>query len=80
MGLFNIFGGKIITPAERRSKSLERLRKEGVMVNENLPLLPSSEEVKFKSNDEIMNRIIAAFTAIQVALKNKFIQKHLLVM
>lgn len=67
MGLFNIFGGKKITPVERRSKSLERLRKEGVKINENLPLLPSSEEVKFKSNDEIMNRIIAAFTAIQVA-------------
>ncbi|MCR5628863.1 hypothetical protein [Eubacterium sp.] len=49
MGLFNIFGGKKITPAERRSKSLERLRKEGVKINENLPLLPSSEEVKFKS-------------------------------
>ncbi|WP_288886611.1 DUF4272 domain-containing protein [uncultured Eubacterium sp.] len=80
MGLFNIFGGKKITSAERRSKSLERLRKEGVKINENLPLLPSSEEVKFKSDDEIMNRIIAAFTAIQVALKNKFIQKHLLVM
>ena len=66
MGLFNLFGSKIITPADRRSKTIERLKKEGVKVNEHLPLLPSSEEVTFKSDDEIMNRIIAAFTAIQV--------------
>ena len=67
MGIFNFFGGKTIAPVERRNKTIEKLKKEGVMINENLPLLPSSEEVSFKSETEIMNRIIAAFTAIQVA-------------
>lgn len=67
MGIFNIFGGKIITPQERRNKTIETLKKKGIIINENLPLLPSSEEVNFKSDTEIMNRIIAAFTAIQVA-------------
>lgn len=67
MGFFSIFGSKTITPAERRNKTIERLKKEGVAINEQLPLLPSSEEVSFKSEDEIMNRIIAAYTAIQVA-------------
>lgn len=67
MGIFNFFGGKTISPVERRNKTIEKLKKEGVMINENLPLLPSSEEVSFKSETEIMNRIIAAFTAIQVA-------------
>lgn len=67
MGIFSIFGSKTITPAERRNRTIERLKKEGVAINEQLPLLPSSEEVSFKSEDEIMNRIIAAYTAIQVA-------------
>lgn len=67
MGIFSIFGRKKITPLERRNKTIEVLKKEGVIVNDKLPLLPSSEEVVFKSEDEIMNRIIAAFTAIQVA-------------
>ena len=67
MGIFNIFGSKTITPAERRNRTIERLKKEGIAVNEQLPLLPSSEEVSFKSEDEIMNRMIAAYTAIQVA-------------
>lgn len=67
MGIFSIFGSKTITPAERRNKTVERLKKEGVAINEQLPLLPSSEEVSFRSEDEIMNRIIAAYTAIQVA-------------
>ena len=67
MGIFSIFGSKTITPSERRNRTIERLKKEGVAVNEQLPLLPSSEEVSFKSEDEIMNRMIAAYTAIQVA-------------
>ena len=67
MGLFNIFSNKIITPEERRSKTIAKLKEQGIAVNEHLPLLPSSENVTFKSEDEIMNRIIAAFTAIQVA-------------
>lgn len=67
MGIFSIFGSKTITSAERRNRTIEKLKKEGVAVNEQLPLLPSSEEVSFRSEDEIMNRIIAAYTAIQVA-------------
>lgn len=67
MGIFNFFGCKTITPRERRNKTIKRLKKEGITINENLPLLPSSEQLKFKSENEIMNRIIAAFTAIQVA-------------
>ena len=67
MGIFSIFGGKTITPTDRRNKTIEKLKKEGIAINEKLPLLPSSEEVSFKSEAEIMNRIIAAYTAIQVA-------------
>ena len=67
MGLFGMFNNKVITPEERRKKTIEKLREQGVMVNEHFSLLESVEEVTFKSEDEIMKRIIAAFTAIQVA-------------
>lgn len=68
MGLFDKLGNpKITTPQERRVKTLERLRKQKIAVNEHLPLLPSGEVVKVKSMEEVKKRALASMVSIQLA-------------
>ena len=36
MGLFNILNNKVITPEERRNKTIAKLKEQGIAVNEHL--------------------------------------------
>lgn len=68
MGLFDKFDNhKILTPQERRIKTLEKLKKQKIAVNEYLPLLPSGEIVELKSVEEVKKRALSAMISIQLA-------------
>jgi len=68
MGLFDKFkGNKFITPQERRDNTIEYLKKLGIAYNTNLPLLESSENVKFKNPEEIKKRALGCMLCIQLA-------------
>ena len=68
MGLFNkSFNHKILTPQERRLKTFEKLKKQKIAVNENLPLLPQGESIKLKSMEEVKKRALGSMVSIQLA-------------
>lgn len=68
MGLFDKFkSGKVITPQERRSNTIEQLEKSGIAYNPNLPLLEPSEAVKLKDIGEIKKRALGSMLSIQLA-------------
>ena len=68
MGLFDKSGNhKISTPQERRIKTLEKLKKQKIAVNEYLPLLPPGETVKLKSLEEVKKRALGSMISIQLA-------------
>jgi hypothetical protein len=56
-----------MTPQERRTKSIEILKEQGVPYFEQLPLRESEEEVTPRSAEEIARRAIACLLTIQVA-------------
>jgi hypothetical protein len=59
---------KIFTPEERKSASNERLRKLGIAVNENLPVLEQGSLVHLKSWSDVCDRAITCMASIQLAL------------
>lgn len=68
MGIFDKFkNNKILTSQERRLKSIELLRKQGIAINEHLSLLPSSENINLKSAEEVTKRALASILCIQLA-------------
>lgn len=68
MALFDKFkNNKILTPDERREKTIEQLKKQGIAYNPYLPLLPSGESVKLKSTEEVKKRALACMLSIQLA-------------
>jgi hypothetical protein len=48
-----------MTPSERKDKSEAALRAMGIAVNENLPLIESTEEIQLRTKDELKQRIVA---------------------
>lgn len=52
---------------ERKKKSIEFIKNLGIDVNERLPYVEDSSEVKLKSVDEICKRAFACLFSIQVA-------------
>ena len=72
MGLFDkSCNHKILSPQERRIKTLERLKKQKIAVNEHLPLLPPGEAVKLKSVEEVKKRALGSMISIQLACSIK---------
>lgn len=68
MGLFDRRkGNQIITPEERRRKTIERLKKEGVAYNEYLPCLEPADRVTLKSPEEVGKRALACMLSVQLA-------------
>lgn len=68
MGLFGKANGKsILTPEERRTESLQRLKKQKIAVNEHLPLLPACDEVRIKSTEEVKKRASGALLCAGLA-------------
>lgn len=68
MGLFHkIKGNKILTPQERRNKSIEKMKKMKVAYNEHLPLRELSDQVKLKSVEDVKKRAMSCFLAVQLA-------------
>lgn len=68
MGIFDkLKGDKIVSPQERRKKSIEKLRNQRIAVNEHLSLLPSSENVKVKNAEEVTKRALGCMMCIQLA-------------
>lgn len=63
----NFKNNKIITPQERRDKTIEQLKKSGITYNPHLPLLESGENVKFKDIEEIRKRALGSMLCIQLA-------------
>ncbi|MCL2639137.1 MAG: DUF4272 domain-containing protein [Oscillospiraceae bacterium] len=56
-----------MTPQERRTKSIEILKEQGVPYMEQLPMLESEEGITPRSTEEIAKRAIACLITIQVA-------------
>lgn len=67
MGIFDVFKGKPVTPAQRKQNSINKIRTQGIVYNPHLPMVESSADVKLKSLDEICQRAIASLLAIQLA-------------
>lgn len=68
MGIFDKFkSNKILTPEERRAKTIENLKKSGIAYNPNLPLLKSSENIKLKSAEEVTKRTLGCMLCVQLA-------------
>ena len=68
MGLFGRENGSIfLTPADRREATLKKLKKQKIAVNEHLPLLPTCEEVKLKSLEEVKKRASGSFLCAMLA-------------
>ena len=68
MGMFDkLKGNKLITPEDRRKKTIEQLKKEGVAYNPHLPLLESSESVKLKSPEDVRKRALGCMMCVQLA-------------
>lgn len=68
MGLFDkMRGNQIITPEERRRKTIERLKKAGVAYNEHLPYVPPADHVTLKSPEEVRKRAVACMLSVQLA-------------
>lgn len=67
--MISIFGNDkhIVTPEERRAESLRRLKKQKIAVNEHLPLLPASGEVRVKSLEEVKKRASGSFLCVCLA-------------
>ena len=68
MALFDKFRNNgILTPEERRAKTIEQLKKQGIAYNPHLPLLPSGDKVTLKSPEEVKKRALACMLSIQLA-------------
>ena len=68
MGMSDKFKGKkVITPEERRAKTIEQLKKTGIAYNPHLPVLESSEHVKLKNHEEVKKRALGCMMSIQLA-------------
>ncbi|MCI8654867.1 MAG: DUF4272 domain-containing protein [Clostridia bacterium] len=77
MGIFDKFkNNKILTSQERRLKSVELLRKQGIAINEHLPLLTSSENINLKSAEEVIKRALASILCIQLAYSIRNSENH----
>ncbi len=63
MGLFN----RYIDPEKRKKKSELYIKLLGVAINENLPCIESSKEIKIKDIDKICKRAIACLISTQLA-------------
>ena len=61
------FFNKYIDPQTRKLKNEQYLKSLGVAVNENLPCIESSNEVKIKDIDKICKRAIACLISTQLA-------------
>ena len=49
MGIFDVFKGKPVTPAQRKQNSINKIRTQGIVYNPHLPMVESSADVKLKS-------------------------------
>ena len=68
MGIFDgLRGNKAITPEDRRRKTVEQLKKQGIAYNPHLPLLEASGDVKLKSPEEIKKRALGCMMCVQLA-------------
>lgn len=68
MGIFDkIKGNKMISPQDRRKKSIVMMKKKNIAYNEHLPLLQSSDQITLKSGAEVKKRAMASFLSIQLA-------------
>ena len=68
MGIFDSFrGGKAVTPEDRRKKTVEQLKKQGIAYNPHLPLLEASGDVKLKSLEEAKKRALSCMMCVQLA-------------
>ena len=68
MGMFDSWkGNKVITPEDRRKKTIEQLKKQGIAYNPHLPLLESSGDVKLKSPEEVKKRAQGCMMCVQLA-------------
>jgi len=67
----DLFAGKkakLKTPEERKTASIQRLKKEGIPYIEHLPVIESAEQVRPRSLEEIARRAITSLLIIQAAL------------
>ena len=68
MGLFDKWkGGQAVTPADRRRKTIEQLKKQGIAYHPHLPLLESSGDVRLKSPEEVKKRALGCMMCVQLA-------------
>ncbi len=58
-----------MTPSERKERSEKILRKKGIGINPNLPLIEDASQVKLRSLDDICKRAIAALLCTQVGIE-----------
>lgn len=65
-GAILMFLKKNNTPEERRNKTIKILKKQGILVNTNLPFI-SSENIKLKSIENVKKRIKASMLAAMYA-------------
>lgn len=68
MGLFDKWkGGQAVTPEDRRKKTIEQLKKQGIAYHPHLPLLEASGDVKLKSPEEVRKRALGCMMCVQLA-------------
>lgn len=60
-------GNTIVTPEERRRKTIERLKKMGIAYNEHLPYVEPADHVVLKSAKEAGKRALACMLSVQLA-------------
>ena len=57
-----------MTPSERKTINENKLREQGIAINQWLPLLPAEEEAGIRSFDEVCGRAVASLLIIQLAI------------
>ena len=68
MGLFDkLRGGQAVTPEDRRRKTVEQLKKQGIAYNPHLPLLEAAGDVTLKSPEEVRKRALGCMMCVQLA-------------
>ncbi len=58
----------MLTPSERKTINENKLREQGIAINQWLPLLPAEEEAGIRSFDEVCGRAVASLLIIQLAI------------
>ena len=68
MGIFDrLRGDQAVSPEDRRRKTVEQLKRQGIAYNPHLPLLESGGDVKLKSPEEVRKRALGCMMCVQLA-------------